>query len=228
LLPVGRRPHVATRLAGEVALGALLLAALAISWRDGVPAVDFVAPKMPTVAIVAAAGQGDTDALYSGMPMQLPPRLVPVPSAAPVRLLLPTLNLHPPVESVGLDRFGAMDVPNNIWDVGWYKSGPVPGAPGDAVIDGHAGYPGQPLIFGRLDKIRPGEPIVVMLADGTQQVFTVVSVASLPLNSMPPDMYMPYGPPRLTLITCDGQFDSNSDTYANRLVVEASYAGAGA
>jgi hypothetical protein len=225
---VGGRSHAATQWAGEVALAVLLLAALAISWRDGVPADDYVPPITPTVATVIPSALGTADDLYSGMPMQLPPRQVKVPSATPVRLLLPTLNLHPPVESVGLDRFGAMDIPNNIWDVGWYKAGPVPGAPGDAVIDGHAGYPGQPLIFGRLAKIRPGEPIVVMLADGSRQVFTVDSVASLPLNSMPPDMYMPYGPPRLTLITCDGQFDSNSDTYANRLVVEASYAGAGA
>lgn len=225
---MGRRSHAATQLAGEVALGVLLLSAVAVSWRDGAPAVDYVPPAMPAVAKVIPPALGDTDNVYSGMPIELPPPQVPIPTAAPVRLLLPTLNLHPPVESVGLDRFGAMDVPNNIWDVGWYKTGPVPGAPGDAVIDGHAGYPGQPLIFGRLAKIRPGEPIVVMLADGSRQLFTVDSVASLPLNSMPPDMYVAYGPPRLTLITCDGRFDSNSDTYANRLVVEASYVGAGA
>jgi hypothetical protein len=209
----------------------LLLATLAISWRDGVPADDYVATMMPKVATLTASAQSATDNLYSGMPMDLPGptvRQLPVPTAAPVRLLLPTLNLHPPVESVGLDRHGAMDIPNNIWDVGWYKAGPVPGAPGDAVMDGHAGYPGQPLIFGRLAKIRPGEPIVVVLADGSQQLFTVDSVASFPLSSMPPGMYIPYGPPRLTLITCDGQFDSNNHTYSNRLVVEASYTGAAA
>jgi sortase (surface protein transpeptidase) len=121
-----------------------------------------------------------------------------------------------------------MDTPNNIWDVGWYNAGPVPGAPGDAVIDGHAGYPGQPLVFGRLAKIQPGEPIVVLLADGSKQVFTVISVQSWPASSMPQDLFEPYGPARLTLITCDGQFNSDNKTYASRLVVEAGYAGVGA
>jgi sortase (surface protein transpeptidase) len=35
----------------------------------------------------------------------------------------------------------------------------------------------------------------------------------------------PYGPPRLTLITCTGYFNKNSYSYSERLVVEASYAG---
>jgi sortase (surface protein transpeptidase) len=103
----------------------------------------------------------------------------------------------------------------------------VPGAPGDAVMDGHAGYPGQPLIFGRLSKIHPGEAIVVLLADGSKQVFKVVSVQSLPVGSTPPGMFEPYGLPRLTLITCDGVFNSDDKTYSNRLIVEASYAGVG-
>ena len=42
---------------------------------------------------------------------------------------------------------------------------------------------------------------------------------------MPPGMFEPYGPPRLTLITCDGQFNDTDKTYANRLVVEASFSG---
>jgi hypothetical protein len=35
----------------------------------------------------------------------------------------------------------------------------------------------------------------------------------------------PYGPARLTLITCTGPFDDHYKTYADRLAVEASYAG---
>jgi hypothetical protein len=41
----------------------------------------------------------------------------------------------------------AMETPNNLWSVGWYRGGPSPGAPGDAVIDGHVGLPGSPLVF---------------------------------------------------------------------------------
>jgi hypothetical protein len=237
---LGQRANVTTQLVGEAALALLLGVTLALCWSDGTPSHDPYAilptlsgiPSMQASMQDSAQDSGDNLHLVNPFRVSEPPVVTPallpqapIPSAPPVRLLLPTLNLHPPVESVGLDRNGAMDTPENIWDVGWYKAGPVPGAPGDAVIDGHAGYPGQPLIFGRLVKIQPGASIVVLLADGSKQVFTVVSVQSLPVNSMPQDMFEPYGPPRLTLITCDGQFNSDNKTYANRLVVEASYAG---
>jgi hypothetical protein len=234
LRSLGRRAPASARLLGEVALAVVLGVTLALSWSDGSPNRDLFPTRAPRLAGIASLPVSGNH-LYSGKPFLIPkPPLptpippAPVPTALPVRLLLPTLNLHPPVESLGLDPYGAMDTPNNIWDVGWYNAGPVPGAPGDAVIDGHAGYPGQPLIFGRLVRIQPGEPIVVLLADGSKQVFTVVSVQSWPVSSMPPNMFNPFGTPRLTLITCDGQFNSDNKTYASRLVVEASYAGVGA
>ncbi|HEV2033341.1 MAG TPA: class F sortase [Candidatus Dormibacteraeota bacterium] len=231
---LGGRAHLATKLIGEVALAVMLGVALAASWRDGVPNdgyVGLVGPIKSGIALMQVSGNN----LYSGKPFLVPKPPVaapivqrPIPTSLPVRLLVPSLNIHPPVESLGLDRFGAMDTPENIWDVGWYNVGPVPGAPGDAVINGHAGYPGQPLIFGRLVNLQPGEQIVVVLADGSQQVFSVDSVASYPVASMPPGMFEPYGPPRLTLVTCDGKFNDTNKTYANRLVVEASYVGTAA
>lgn len=228
---VGRQARATTRLVGEGALAVLLGVTLAGTWRDGIPVDDYVNTVGPIQAGIALA-QVSGNNLYSGKPFLVPKPPAPAPlveapilTSPPVRLLVDSLNIHPPVESLGLDRSGALDTPNNIWDVGWYNAGPVPGAPGDAVIDGHAGYPGQPLIFGRLDKIQRGAQVVVVLADGSQQVFAVDSVASFPLGSMPPDMFTPYGPARLTLITCDGQFNDSNKTYSSRLIVEASYVG---
>jgi Sortase domain len=232
-LLVSRVRRAPIQLAGQVGLTMTLGATLALAWSDGTPNVDpfsaIVVPRVAGVASVqvAASPHYGNPVLDPKPPLPSPVAQPPIPTALPVRLFLPTLNLHPPVEPLGVDRWGAMDTPNNIWDVGWYNAGPVPGAPGDAVMDGHAGYPGQPLIFGRLAKIQPGEPIWVVLADGSKQVFTVTSVQSWPATSMPPTMFEPYGPPRLTLITCDGQFNSDNKTYASRLVVEAVYAGVG-
>jgi hypothetical protein len=226
------RANVTTQLIGEVALAVLLGVSLVATWRDGIPSdgyVDKVVPIQSGIALLPVSANN----LYSGKPFLVPkpppPKIVaPVPilTSPPVRLLLPSLNIHPPVESLGLDRYGAMDTPNNIWDVGWYNGGPVPGSPGDAVINGHAGYPGQPLIFGRLANVQPGEQIVVMLADGSRQVFTVVSVSSWAVGTSPPHMFEPFGPPRLTLVTCDGAFNDTNKTYASRLMVEARYSGA--
>jgi len=127
--------------------------------------------------------------------------------------------------SVGVNRLGVMKVPVNWWNAGWYKGGPVPGAPGDTVIEGHAGYPDEPLIFGRLGTLRPGDKIVVVLADGSRHLFLVASMKKVAVGTTPPGMAEPYGPPRLTLITCAGSFDKDHFSYSQRLVVEASYAG---
>jgi LPXTG-site transpeptidase (sortase) family protein len=142
-----------------------------------------------------------------------------------VELLIPALNVHRPVEGVGVNRYRVMNLPVNAWNAGWYKSGPIPGAPGDAVIEGHAGYPGQPMLFGKLSTLRTGDQIVVVLADNSRRLFLVTSMTSVPVGVAPQGMAEPYGPARLTLITCTGSFDAKSFSYSRRLVVEASYAG---
>jgi sortase (surface protein transpeptidase) len=113
----------------------------------------------------------------------------------------------------------------NGWNAGWYKGGPTPGAPGDAVIEGHAGFPDQPMLFGKLASLGQGAQIIVVLADGSKHLFLVESMAVLPIGSAPAGMAEPYGPPRLTLITCTGHFDQEQKFYSKRLVVEARYAG---
>jgi sortase (surface protein transpeptidase) len=148
-----------------------------------------------------------------------------MPTAPPVQLLIPLLDVHRAVEKVGFDQFGTMNLPVNAWKAGWFEYGPVPGAPGDAVIEGHSGYPGKPLIFGKLYTLRPGDRIVVVLADGSRRLFIVVSMATVPADSAPPGLADPYGPPRLTLITCTGSFDKKSYSSSERLLLEARYAG---
>ena len=148
-----------------------------------------------------------------------------IPTARPVQLLIPSLRVNRPVEGVGTDRRGVLDLPVNGWNAAWYKNGPVPGAPGDAVIQGHAGFPDQPMLFGRLATLKRGDRIIVVLADGSQRLFLVASMAEVPIGSAPPGMADLNGPPRLTLITCTGHFDKDQKFYSRRLVVEASYAG---
>jgi LPXTG-site transpeptidase (sortase) family protein len=214
---------------GEVVLLVLVIGAmLAFASSDGTQGSEAVAPITPTVAFVQAplmdfrwlAGS------ISGMAgINLPVPEPPMPSAAPATILIPSINVHRPVEPVGVDRSGMMYQPTNLWNAGWYKGGPVPGAPGDAVIEGHAGYPDAPLLFGRLTKLKNGDRIIVVLADQTQQVFLVQSLSVWRAGTSPAGLGEPYGPPRLTLITCTGPFDDQYKTYADRLVVEATYAG---
>jgi len=209
-----------------------------VSWRDGLAGDDYVdatvAAPPPVAAMQVSAEQpsfGRTIPDLQGLAANAAAgagwitRDALIPKSPPVKLLIPSLRVQRPVEAVGTNRYGYMDLPVNGWNAGWYKHGPVPGAPGDAVIEGHAGYPDQPMLFGRLGNLKPGDRIVVVLADGSQRLFLVDSAAILPVGVAPAGLGQGDGRPRLTLVTCAGTFDKDTFSYSKRLVVEASYAG---
>lgn len=220
----GLRARLPARLPGEIALAGVLLAALVFAGGNE-SAGSGVAD--PTVTWTASGGGHAHAVNLWVVPLDLPPpsSAWTIPTAPPATILIPSLDVHRPIEPVGLDRTGRMYLPENLWNAGWYKGGPVPGAPGDAVIEGHAGYPNAPLLFGKLRQLRPGDKIVIVLADGSGRLFLVDSLRIWPNGTGPPGMGLPYGLPRLTLITCSGPFDDHYKTYADRLAVEASYAG---
>ena len=222
----GRLARVRSRAVSEAALVAAVVGiTLAFTSTDGTPNPGVVDPVPPSARFVSsplmdfgwmgAAVGAHVNVTYH----------VPIPTSPPATILISSINVHRPVEAVGVDRWGAMSIPKNLWNAGWYKFGPVPGAPGDAVIEGHTGWPNAPLIFARIGQLRRGDQIVIVLADGTHQTFLVQSHTVWRAGTSPPGMGQPYGPPRLTLITCSGAFDDQQKTYADRLVVEATYAG---
>ena len=225
---LSRRARLPAHGLAEAALLAVVLGAtLAFMPSDGTPSTD-TSPTKPTQAFVpmpAVPSQWLVGVLAAAAGVSLPVIEAPIPTAAPAMILIPSINVHRAVEPVGVDRRGVMYQPQNLWNAGWYKAGPVPGAPGDAVIEGHAGYPDAPLIFGKLRQLRAGDKIVVVLADGSRRLFLVDSQSIWPAGTSPPGMGQPYGPSRLTLITCTGPFDDHYKTYADRLAVEATYAG---
>ena len=227
------RVTVSKTLLGEVVLVVLLAVTVASSWRDGMPSDQFAGVVSAPVAstdspqVTGNHLSGKPDLWGSTLPVVAPaPAPQPyIPSAPPVELLIPALNVHRPVEKVGVDEYGTLQLPVNAWDGGWYRWGPVPGAPGDAVIEGHAGYPKQPLMFGKLATLQPGDKIVVVLADGSRQLFLVASMGTVPAGSAPAGLGSFSGRPRLTLVTCTGHFDKKNFWYSDRLLLEATYAG---
>jgi hypothetical protein len=241
----GARGRAPGQLFAEVALVVVVLTGLALAWPS-TPTI-----SQPSEAAIIHARTSilstyeqrvarqlladgklvDDMAPPRDLPWRVPIQANPMPSVPyvvspePVQLLIASQNLHPLVESVGVDRYGSMSVPRNYFDVGWYNLGPVPGDPGDAVIDGHAGYPDQPLVFGKLSKMRLGERIVVVLADGSRRAFSVTSVKSWPFWAHPAGLFQGDGPARLTLITCSGEFNDQTHSYHDRLVLEAAFVG---
>jgi hypothetical protein len=186
------------------------------------PASSAIAVHASTIAAPPAT---DPPAADPPAAQPQPEPVVAVALAPPVRLLIPSLEVDAEVEALGVDSSGAMDTPRNIWNVGWYRNGPSPGAAGDAVIDGHVGLPGSPLVFSGLGRLEVGADVIAVLADGTRSRFSVTGMQSWPASSRPTGLFGGDGAPRLSLITCTGSYDGRSQTYADRLIVEASYVG---
>src|SRR2546429_9728278 len=94
---LSRRAHL---LVGEVAGAGVLLAALVITWSDGTP-VDAGVDLLPPAPVVTAAVASYADPAHLRTAVLPPAPLpeAPVPTAAPAMIIIPSLNVHRPVEA---------------------------------------------------------------------------------------------------------------------------------
>jgi sortase (surface protein transpeptidase) len=141
----------------------------------------------------------------------------------PVRLRIPSLGIDASVQQVGQGKGGAMAVPTNFSDVGWYRYGPAPGAPGSALIDGHVDDGlGLAGVFKKLSRIRVGDIITVSDAQENSVRFVVSDITLYPYTAVPMrEIFHTSGTSTLVLITCDGSWVPDGNTYDHRLVVTA-------
>lgn len=137
-------------------------------------------------------------------------------TAQPVRLIIPSIGLSAPIESVGLNEKGEMDVPDgNSHEVGWYKYGTIPGNVGSAVIDAHV-Y----AAFEELRYLKVGQSVIVENANGERLEFTVDDSRVYKLGELTSGMlFGKRDTRRLNLITCAGEQTPDGSTYTHRLVV---------
>ncbi|MEV5408727.1 class F sortase [Thermopolyspora sp. NPDC052614] len=184
-----------------------------------------------------AAGPAESRAAPYQMPGQMPgqasdrmsdaavpPPLV-MPMSVPERVRIPTIKVNAPVESLGLDKNGWLEVPSlkrpNL--TGWYRLGPSPGQLGPAVIVGHVNNKAGPAVFARLGTLRKGDTVEVKRKDGSVAVFTVNEVERVHKRTFPTArVYGNLSHAGLRLITCGGAFDPKTGSYADNIIVYAS------
>ena len=156
------------------------------------------------------------------------PRLSPTPAALapvrPVRLSIPAIGVQARVVPVALKAgTGEMEVPT-VDVVGWYRFGPALGEmAGSTVIAGHVDDARQGAgAFFRLRQLGPGQRVSVAGSDGVQRTFRVVAREVFGKDAAPLDrLFGRDGAPRLTLITCGGDFDRSRRSYQDNIVVTA-------
>jgi Sortase domain len=147
-----------------------------------------------------------------------------LPSTSPIIVVIKKLGIDAPVEQAGVDRHGNMQVPVNPCDVAWFKTGPAPGAAGDAVLDGHLDWTSGPSVFWNLNKLKRGDEIDVLRAGGTRVRFIVSGLRYIAHTTVDNGLFSSTGPPMLSLYTCAGTWDARAQTYTQRLIVDAALA----
>jgi LPXTG-site transpeptidase (sortase) family protein len=236
-----RYPRVAFPLSGAVALSAVALVVLAVfvvafrggsfsgrdvlsdsitATPDSTLTPTATATATATVVMEAAAvtpssgstGQGSS----SGGPA----------SESGMRFKIPSIGVDAPVTIRLMGSDGVMGEPNGRFDVVWYDfsafpgMGGYPGAGGNAVFAGHVDYhPHYEAVFWDLHLVGPGDIIEVDLPDGTLIRYTVQWSRQIG----PDDDFSGYvtrtGEDIMTIVTCQGTFNSATHNYDHRLVV---------
>jgi LPXTG-site transpeptidase (sortase) family protein len=143
-----------------------------------------------------------------------------------MRMKIPSIGVDAPVTTrvIGLD--GVMGTPNGRFDAVWYDfanfpgMGGYPGGGGNAVFSGHVDYhPNFEAVFWDLHLLGPGDIVEVDLPDGTAIAYSVQWSRQIG----PEDDFSTYatktGQETITIITCQGTFNSTTHQYDHRLVV---------
>ena len=148
----------------------------------------------------------------------------PVMVAAPVRVVIPAINVDTKVLPVGLDENKAIEIPEDIRYVGWYKLGVPPGVDrGSAVLVAHRDGREQGRgVFYSLGNLNVGDKVFVKTSAGETLPYKVVARELIKKKSLPyEELFAVDGDPRLTLISCGGYYDRNHGGYQDNVVVTA-------
>lgn len=127
------------------------------------------------------------------------------------------MNLFSPIQGVGVNTIGNMDVPSGKTNnVGWYQYGTAPGNIGTAVLDAH-----NTAAFKHLHVMQPGDSIYVLTQSGKFLHFVVNKATTYSMKTLTSEtLFSTNGTRKLNLITCAGGLlpDGTADS---RLIVSA-------
>ena len=139
----------------------------------------------------------------------------------PVSLSIPAIDINATFKSVGITPEGAMDMPKNMDDIGWYDLGTKPGDIGSAVIAGHYGVKtGNSQAFNNIHKLVKGDKINIIDDKGNNISFVVRESKSFSPEAGTSEIFISSdGKAHLNLITCEGVWNNVTKNYSGRLVV---------
>lgn len=142
----------------------------------------------------------------------------------PKAIRIPAINVETTVIPVGLDESRGVAVPEDIDIVGWWKLGVPPGAGrGSAVLVAHRdGITQGQGVFYSLGALKVGDKVQVEDKAGRVVDYRVAAREYIKRRALPvEELFAVNGPPRLTLISCGGQYIKSQGGYQDNIVVTA-------
>lgn len=134
-------------------------------------------------------------------------------------LKIPKIGVDAVIKEMGMTSEGAMAVPSNSIDVGWFSPGTRPGETGSAVIGAHSLWNSEAGVFAHLDQLQKGDVVSVVDAKGVATSFVVRDIRTYDAADTDTGIFESENGVHLNLITCSGQWDPATQTYTTRLVV---------
>ncbi|MBF4995438.1 class F sortase [Arthrobacter gandavensis] len=150
----------------------------------------------------------------------------PVPAEAipaPVQVQVEGTGIDLEVVPVGIEDNGAMTIPDNHVQAGWYKYGPAPGADaGSSVLAAHVDSKTEVLPIAGLKNVPPGTLVTVTREDGSQVTYQTQQVENIAKRSLDGHrLFDRAGDHLLRLVTCGGQWLDTENDYEDNVVLTA-------
>jgi LPXTG-site transpeptidase (sortase) family protein len=146
-----------------------------------------------------------------------------LPSFVPVEIALPS-GATATVVAAGVAGDGALLIPDNPRDVGYWTGGARPGERfGNVVIAGHVDSAKYGLgVLAELKGVRIGA-VLELRAAGQRLRYRVIQTQVVPQQSLATNdqVFRQDGPPTLIVITCGGPFDPVRHRYQDNLIASA-------
>jgi hypothetical protein len=180
------------------------------------PAPEAIGQSTPAQA-GARDGSGDAGertgrAATARRPTAIPPGQVSFTEAGVVADVVP----------VGVLSSGALQIPDDPAQVGWWAAGAAPGqAAGRIVLAGHMDGLSHGGAMSVLLDVDPGDLVALEDRRGETHRYRVASRTTQPRQSIDPALFTTNGPHRLVLITCGGTYDEQAGQYTDNIVVIA-------
>lgn len=144
-----------------------------------------------------------------------------LPPSAPVRLVVPSLDVSAEVDPVAVSADRVLDPPADVQRVGWWDASARPGdMAGQTVLTGHAVHTGGGVLD-RLPQLETGARVDVRTDEGSMR-YRVTSVRTLGRDAVAAQTTRLFGQDRgdgrLVLVSCT---DWDGSVYESNVVVTA-------